>query len=79
MSDPGSRGAGGRRIVEAEMGGQKRADYGDVLVERLAQDLTRSLAAGSAKAMCTRCGRSTWPTTTFSRRHLENWPIPTLG
>ena len=40
----------GRRIVEAEMGGQTRADYGDVLVTRLAEDLTRQFGRGFSKS-----------------------------
>jgi len=36
----------GRRIVEQEQGGQKRADYGEVLVRRLALDLTTRFGRG---------------------------------
>jgi len=30
----------GRRIVEFEQAGKKRADYGEVLIERLAKDIS---------------------------------------
>ena len=36
----------GRRIVESEMQGEKRADYGGQLVERLAGDLTKQFGRG---------------------------------
>lgn len=36
----------GRRIVEAEQGGKRRADYGERLIERLAADLTRRFGRG---------------------------------
>ena len=39
----------GRRIVESEMGGEKRADYGERLVERLAVDLTEQFGRGFGK------------------------------
>jgi predicted nuclease of restriction endonuclease-like (RecB) superfamily len=35
-----------RRIVESEMKGEKRADYGERLVEQLAKDLTRRFGRG---------------------------------
>ena len=40
----------GRRIVEAEQRGADRADYGDVLVGRLAQDLTDRFGRGFGKS-----------------------------
>ena len=40
----------GRRIVEAEQHGADRADYGDVLVNRLAQDLTDRFGRGFGKS-----------------------------
>ncbi len=40
----------GRRIVEWEMRGENRADYGEQLVERLAGDLTRQFGRGFGKA-----------------------------
>jgi hypothetical protein len=39
----------GRRIVESEMRGEKRADYGERLVERLAVDLTEQFGRGFGK------------------------------
>ena len=39
----------GRRIVESEMRGKKRADYGERLVERLAVDLTEQFGRGFGK------------------------------
>ena len=39
----------GRRIVEFEQGGEKRAEYGEVLLERLAADLTRRHGRGFAR------------------------------
>lgn len=36
----------GRRIVEADRGGTKRADYGEILVRRLAEDLTKRSGRG---------------------------------
>ena len=36
----------GRRIVESEQQGAARAEYGDALIERLAQDLTATLGRG---------------------------------
>jgi hypothetical protein len=39
----------GRRIVEFEQGGTKRAAYGDALVERLANDLTERFGRGFSR------------------------------
>lgn len=36
----------GRRIVVAEQGGKRRADYGERLIERLAADLTKHFGRG---------------------------------
>jgi hypothetical protein len=36
----------GRRIVEAEQKGKRRADYGEVLIKRLADDLTAQFGRG---------------------------------
>lgn len=36
----------GRRIVESEQGGEERAGYGEALVRRLAEDLTRQFGRG---------------------------------
>jgi predicted nuclease of restriction endonuclease-like (RecB) superfamily len=40
----------GRRIVESEMRGEKRADYGERLVEQLAVDLTEQFGRGFGSA-----------------------------
>jgi len=39
----------GRRIVEFEQGGEKRAEYGESLLERLSQDLTAKFGRGFAR------------------------------
>ncbi len=39
-----------RRVVESEMRGENRADYGEKLVEQLARDLTRRLGRGFGRA-----------------------------
>jgi predicted nuclease of restriction endonuclease-like (RecB) superfamily len=36
----------GRRIVQSEQAGEKRAEYGDVLIQRLAKDLSASFGRG---------------------------------
>src|SRR5271157_3138793 len=36
----------GRRIVQSEQAGQKRAEYGNVLIQRLAKDLSASFGKG---------------------------------
>jgi DUF1016 N-terminal domain len=40
----------GRRIVESEMRGEDRADYGEKLVEQLAKDLTQRFGRGFGRA-----------------------------
>ncbi len=40
----------GRRIVESEQGGERRAEYGEQLVEQLASDLTRQFGRGFGRA-----------------------------
>jgi len=39
----------GRRIVEFEQGGQERAAYGEALIERLSDDLTKSFGRGFSR------------------------------
>ncbi len=39
----------GRRIVEAEQGGKRRAEYGERLIERLAVDLTKRFGRGFSR------------------------------
>jgi hypothetical protein len=36
----------GRRIVESEQRGRRRADYGERLIERLSADLTKQFGRG---------------------------------
>jgi hypothetical protein len=49
----------GRRIVEAEQGGQERAGYGERLIQRLADDLTARFGRGcSAARTSNKCGCS---------------------
>jgi hypothetical protein len=64
----------GRRIVEFEQRGKKRAEYGKELLQRLAQDLTARLVAASAGAICFRFGRSTSRIGRLSRRRLDSSP-----
>ena len=53
----------GRRIVELEMRGEKRADYGQRLVERRAVDLTEQFGHGFGKISLRRMRAffQTWP------------------
>ena len=39
----------GRRIVEFEQGGKDRAGYGEALIERLADDLTKRFGRGFSR------------------------------
>jgi predicted nuclease of restriction endonuclease-like (RecB) superfamily len=39
----------GRRIVEFEQGGQERAEYGEALIQRLAQDLSNQFGRGFSR------------------------------
>src|SRR5689334_23109716 len=41
----------GRRIVEIEQGGKRRAEYGEQLLERLAEDLTKRFGRGFSRPM----------------------------
>jgi DUF1016 N-terminal domain len=53
----------GRRIVGSEQGGQARAGYGQALIARLADDLTRRFGRGFGKAnlASTRAFYLAWP------------------
>ena len=55
----------GRRIVEVEQAGQGRAEYGQRLLQRLAQDLTARFGRGFSRANIE-----------YMRRFYECWPIP---
>jgi hypothetical protein len=49
----------GRRIVEFEQGGEKRAEYGKALLERLSNDLTARYGRGFARPNLIRFGSFT--------------------
>jgi len=53
----------GRRIVESEQRGKKRAGYGEALLERLAADLTAKFGTGFG-------ARNLW----LMRRFYVHWP-----
>jgi hypothetical protein len=53
----------GRRIVESEQRGKKRAEYGEALLERLAADLTAKFGRGFGV-------RNLW----LMRRFFVHWP-----
>ena len=55
----------GRRIIELEQGGQKRAKYGIQLIERLASDLTERFGRGFSEANIQ-----------YMRRFYVEWTIP---
>ncbi len=54
----------GRRIVEFEQEGQKRAEYGSELLQRLSDDLTARFGRGFSRANLE-----------YMRRFYEAWPI----
>lgn len=60
----------GRRIVEQEQRGSRRAEYGERLIRRLAEDLTNRFGRVSPEAICFRCGSSFSPTGRESRQYL---------
>ena len=64
----------GRRIVEAEQKGKRRAGYGEQLMERLSTDLTRSLDVALAPTTWRTCAVSSWHTLSprFPRHCLGN-------
>jgi hypothetical protein len=64
----------GRRIVQYEQKGEARADYGQQLVEQLANDLSRQFRRGFRRANLCKCARSiaSGPSERFSRHRLEN-------
>ena len=55
----------GRRIVEFEQGGKDRAGYGEALIERLADDLTKRFGRGFSR-------QNLWQ----MRQFYFCWPIP---
>lgn len=46
----------GRRIVEHEQAGQKRAGYGEEVVNKLSKDLTQRFGRGFGRRSWRRCG-----------------------
>jgi DUF1016 N-terminal domain len=61
----------GRRIVEQEQRGQKRAQYGKALLRRLAADLTSRFEKAFPNGTCWPCESSFWPGQ-FRRQCLRN-------
>ena len=61
----------GRRIVEFEQGGKKRAEYGEGLLQTLAGDLTQKFGRGFSARNFARCGHST-SIGRFGRHRLPN-------
>ena len=55
----------GRRIVAFEQGGESRAGYGEVLIPRLAEDLTRRFGRGFSERNIEQM-----------RKFYLSWPIP---
>jgi DUF1016 N-terminal domain len=66
----------GRRIVELDQAGKRRADYGDLLIRKLATDLSTSFGRGFGARNLARCGVFTWPglMARFCRHCLQNLP-----
>ena len=54
----------GRRIVEFEQGGEARAEYGEAMLKRLADDLTQSFGRGFSERNLQ-----------YMRRFYREWPI----
>lgn len=65
----------GRRIVEAEQQGRRRAGYGEQLKERLSADLTARFGRGFGATTWRACGVSSshTPSPRFPRQCLGNW------
>ena len=59
----------GRRIVEFEQRGKKRAEYGQTVLERLSKDLTRRHGRGFAQFV--RQCRTNWRRLNILRAHFE--------
>jgi hypothetical protein len=71
----------GRRIVASEQGGQARAGYGQALIARLADDLTRHFGRGFGRANLAgmRASLSPGRSKRFSRQCLENLSSPEMS
>ena len=50
----------GRRIVEFEQAGEKRAEYGELLIDRLSEDLTRRFGRGFSQMNLRRDRGPSW-------------------
>ncbi|MGZ8219377.1 PDDEXK nuclease domain-containing protein [Methylomagnum sp.] len=70
----------GRRIVEAEQGGQARAEYGEGLIQRLADDLTARFGRGFSRQNLQqmRLFYLHWPTEQICQTPSGNLPPPDL-
>ncbi len=66
----------GRRIVELDQAGKKRADYGDVLITRLAKDLSTAFGRGFGPRNLAQMRSFYLPglTARFCRHCLQNLP-----
>jgi hypothetical protein len=62
----------GRRIVKFEQGGQRRAEYGEQLIEQLSADLTRQFGRGFGRA-------NLWQMRAFYRAWPEAKILQTLS
>lgn len=71
----------GRRIVASEQGGQARAGYGQALIARLADDLTRRFGRGFGRANLAsmRAFYSARPAAGIFRQCLENLQLPKMS
>lgn len=68
----------GRRIVEYEQGGESKAEYGSLIVERLSADLTKRFGRGFSKRNIEQMRRFylCWPITqTLSAQSQEEAPV----
>jgi predicted nuclease of restriction endonuclease-like (RecB) superfamily len=70
----------GRRIVEAEQGGQERAEYGEHLIQRLADDLTARFGRGFGVVNLSQMRRFylAWPPEQIFQTPSEKLNIGTL-
>ncbi len=70
----------GRRIVQSEQAGQKRAEYGDVLIQRLAKDLSALFGRGFGPRNLAqmRSFYVTWPQDNILQTPSAESPAPIL-
>ena len=68
----------GRRIIEAEQKGKRRAGYGDVLVRRLADDLTTQFGRGFGVVNLSQMRKfyTLWPVPPIFQTSSEKLPAP---